>query len=149
MDTTRLPPDFKEFLKLLSDHEVEYLLIGGYAVGYHGYPRTTGDLDLLIRISQENARRLVETFADFGLALPEITADRFLTPDKIFRIGVPPVRLEIHTSVDGVQFDECFANRISAEIDGTSVILIGLEDLKRNKVASGRAKDLDDLEHLG
>jgi len=148
MDTTRLPPDFKEFLSSLNEAKVEYLVIGGYAVGYHGYPRTTGDLDILIRISEENAQRVVNAFQSFGLTAPEINTDRFQKPNMIFRIGVPPVRLEIHTGIDGVFFDECYAQRANAELDGIGVTLIGLEDLKRNKAASGRAKDLDDLEHL-
>lgn len=148
MDTTRLPPDFKEFLSSLNDHEVDYLVIGGYAVGYHGYPRTTGDLDILIRVSEENARRVVDAFRSFGLAAPEINTERFLKANMIFRIGVPPVRLEIHTGIDGVTFEECYGERVVAALDGIDVALIGLEDLKRNRAASARAKDLDDLEHL-
>ena len=148
MDTTRLPPDFKEFLKLLSAHEVEYLLIGGYEVGYHGYPRPSADLDIWIRVEAGNAQKLVETFNEFGLNVPEIHEQRFLEPDRIFRIGVPPVRLEIHTGIDGVEFEECYANRVSGRIDDIDVPLIALEDLKRNKTASGRSKDLNDLENL-
>ena len=148
MDTTRLPPDFKEFLKLLNAQGVEYLLIGGYAVGYHGYPRTTADLDIWIRVESNNARKMVETFHQFGLNVPGLGEHRFLERDKIFRIGVPPVRLEIHTGIDGVEFDECYPNRVSGVIDDIGVTLIALADLKRNKAASGRSKDLNDLENL-
>ena len=92
--------------------------------------------------------KMVEAFRRFGLIVPEINEQRFLEPDKILRIGVPPVRLEIHTGIDGVTFDDCHPNRVDTELDGIRVVLIGLEDLKRNKSASGRAKDLNDLEHL-
>lgn len=148
MDTTRLPPDFKEFLKSLNDHEVEYLLIGGYAVGFHGYPRMTADLDVWIRVNPSNARRIVAAFHAFGLTVPEISEEQFLARDKIFRVGVPPLRLEVHTDIDGVQFEDCYANRVNGTIDETRVTLIGLADLKANKTASGRAKDLNDLENL-
>ena len=148
MDTTRLPPDFKEFLKLLNAHDVDYLLIGGYAVGYHGFPRTTADLDVWIRVDEGNARKLVAAFNEFGLNLPEINTRKFLEPDRIFRIGVPPIRLEIHSGIDGVEFDKCYANRVHDVIDDIPVMLIALEDLKSNKRASGRTKDLHDLENL-
>lgn len=101
-----LPPDFKEFLQLLNDHQVEYLLLGGYAVGYHGYPRATGDM------------------------------------------GNPPLRIEVLTSASGVEFSACYAKRILEIIDGVEVPIIALDDLKQNKQASGRLKDLNDLANL-
>jgi predicted nucleotidyltransferase len=145
---TQLPQDFKEFLKLLNEKRVEYLLIGGYAVGYHGYPRATNDLDIWIAISSDNARNIVAALQEFGFNLPELKADLFLAPESIVRMGVPPMRIEILTSVSGIEFDESYPHRIVDMLDGIEVNLISLDMLKRNKLASGRYKDLDDLEHL-
>jgi hypothetical protein len=144
----RLPKDFKEFLKLLNAHKVEYLLIGGYAVGHYGYPRATADMDIWVAASPENARRTVETLEAFGFSCGSISTDLFLPGSQIVRLGVPPDRLEIVTTISGVQFAECYARRTLAVIDGVEVSLIGLSDLKLNKAASGRLKDLVDLEHL-
>ena len=143
-----LPADFREFLRLLNDAEVEYLLIGGYAVGYHGYPRTTADMDVWVAISADNASKLVGVFRRFGMEDPRLTADLFLQRGKIIRMGAPPMRIEVLTEIDGVSFAECFAAREVATLDGQKVNLISLPHLRRNKQASGRHKDLDDLEHL-
>ncbi len=145
---TQLPQDFKEFLKLLNEQQVDYLLIGGYAVGYHGYPRATNDLDIWIAIHPENAQKIVAVLHEFGFNVPELDADLFLAPDSIVRMGVPPMRLEILTSISGIEFDEAYPQRIVDNLDGVEVNLISLDMLKRNKKASGRFKDLDDLEHL-
>lgn len=144
----QLPPDFKEFLRLLKDHEVRYLLIGGYAVGYHGYPRATEDLDIWVAIHPQNAQKLVSVLKEFGLDDPALTPDLFLQKPKIIRMGFPPMRLEITTSISGVEFDECYQTRIVDMVDGVEVNLIDLEHLKKNKMASGRAKDIADLENL-
>ena len=143
----RLPPDFKEFLRLLHAHRVEYLLIGGYAVGYHGYPRATNDMDIWIAARPENAARMVSVLQEFGFHPPELSPEFFLS-DHIIRMGYPPIRIEITTTISGVQFDECYPARILSVLDGIEVSLIDLDHLKRNKRASGRHKDLDDLEHL-
>lgn len=143
-----LPDDFKEFLKLLSTHQVRYLLIGGFAVGYHGYPRATNDMDVWISISEENAERMVATLKEFGFDLPELEAELFLEQDKIVRMGVPPMRIEVLTSISGVQFEDCYQDRIEDTINGVPAKLISLSRLKANKLASGRHKDLNDLEHL-
>jgi hypothetical protein len=147
MDLT-LPPDFKEFLKLLKELEVRYLLIGGYAVGFHGYPRATDDMDIWVAIHPENAQKLVSVLKSFGFDQPELIAEIFLQEQKIIRMGFPPMRLEITTSISGVEFEECYQTRIIAELDGIEVNLIDLEHLKKNKKASGRPKDLADLEKL-
>jgi hypothetical protein len=147
MDIT-LPPDFKEFLRLLNTHGVEYLLIGGYAVGYHGYPRATNDMDIWIAIHPDNAERMVTVLRTFGFDTPELTADLFLQDHSIVRMGFPPMRIEVLTTISGVQFAACYAERVTAMIDGVDVNLISLPYLKVNKQASGRYKDLDDLEHL-
>lgn len=144
----RIPPDFKEFLQLLNDHQVEYLLVGGYAVGYHGYPRATVDMDIWVAIKVENSEKIVATLRSFGFDVPELEPGIFLQEEKIIRLGVPPVRLEIITSISGVDFDKCYKGRIEAIFDGIKVNIINLEHLKINKLASGRHKDLNDLEHL-
>lgn len=147
MDIT-LPPDFKEFLRLLNTHGVEYLLIGGYAVGYHGYPRATNDMDIWIAIHPDNAERMVTVLRVFGFATPELSIDLFLQDHSIVRMGIPPMRIEVLTTISGVQFAACYAERVRALIDGVDVNLISLPSLKVNKQASGRYKDLDDLDHL-
>lgn len=149
MAMIRLPPDFKEFLRLLKEHDVRYLLIGAYAVNYHGYIRATGDMDIWIAIGPDNANKIVTVLKEFGFENdPEIRPELFLQERKIIRMGVPPMRLEISTSISGVDFDECFRNRIIDQLDGVEVNLIDLENLKKNKQASGRPKDLTDLKKL-
>lgn len=148
MPTILLPPDFKEFLQLLNDHHVDYLLIGGYAVGYHGFPRATGDMDLWIPRHRETAEKLVLVLQAFGFGSADISAGIFLQPDTVIRMGNPPLRLEILTSISGLEFPEAYSQRITDIIDGVSVSIINLEHLKANKRASGRAKDLSDVENL-
>ena len=148
MVTKILPQDFRDFLKLLEDEAVAYLLIGGYAVGYYGYPRATADMDVWIAIDPHNAQKTVRALERFGMRTPEMTADIFQEKGKIIRMGLPPMRLEIQTDISGVDFAECYARRNRVDIGGTQVNLISLDDLKTNKKASGRHKDLEDLEHL-
>ncbi len=143
--TIRLQADFKEFLKLLALNNVEYLLIGGYAVAYYGYSRPTGDMDVWIAISPRNAQRVVTALREFGFT-PSI--ENFLEQNSVVRMGVPPFRLEIITSIDGVSFRECYAARNTVVIDEMEVNLIDLHHLRVNKQASGRLKDLSDLENL-
>lgn len=143
-----LNPDFREFLKSLNDAKVEYLLIGGFAVGYHGYPRATSDLDVWIAISPDNARRVVAALREFGFGAPDLKEDLFLREKLIFRMGVEPIRIEISTKIDGVVFEECWSRRIAGEMDGLPVPIISRQDLLKNKRASGRHKDLDDVEQL-
>ncbi len=143
--TIRLQVDFKEFLKLLASNRVEYLLIGGYAVGYYGYPRPTGDMDIWIGISPANARRVVKALREFDFTA---STKKFLQENSVIRMGVPPFRLEILTTIDGVSFPECYAARQTVVIDGVEVNLIDLHHLRLNKKTSGRLKDLSDLENL-
>jgi len=143
-----LHPDFKDFLKLLNSHKVDYLLIGGYAVGYHGFPRATADIDIWIAINPQNAAKMVKVLTKFGFKVPELSTDLFLHKNKIVRLGNAPVRIEVFTSISGVDFDECFQNKTIAIIDHVKVNIINLEDLKKNKKASGREKDLIDLKKL-
>ncbi len=144
----RLSPDFKEFLQLLNSYDVQYLLIGGYAVGYHGYPRATGDLDIWVAINSLNATKLVTVLEEFGFDLPDVTVELFQEENKVIRMGLPPVRIELVTTISGVTFDECYAERIQDVVEGVSINLISLQKLKKNKQASGRYKDLNDLENL-
>ena len=139
MDIT-LPPDFKEFLRLLNTHRVNYLLIGGYAVGYHGYPRATNDMDIWIAIHPDNAERMVMVLRAFGFDTPDLSIDLFLQDHSIVRMGIPPMRIEVLTTISGVQFAACYAERVTAMIDGIDVHLISLPYLKVNKQASGRYK---------
>lgn len=149
MATMLLPPDFKEFLRLLNSNEVEYLLIGGFAVSFHGYPRATGDMDIWIAVGRSNAERLARTLNEFGFSSDDVVPELFLADDRIVRLGEPPFRIELLTSISGVAFADCFANRVVASIDGVMVNVISRIDLLRNKLASGRTKDLSDLEELG
>lgn len=148
MATIHLPPDFKEFLQLLNEHEVRYLLIGGYAVGYHGYPRATIDMDIWVEIHIENANKIVRVLKEFGFGTSDLKPELFLAEDQIVRMGNPPFRLELLTTISGVEFETCYQNRIIHEFDDIQVNLISLNDLRKNKLASGRHKDLNDLENL-
>jgi len=145
---TRLPKDFRDFLQLLNDHDVEYLLIGGYAVGYHGYPRATADIDIWIEPEKITAEKIVRVLSDFGFDRKDISEEFFLQRDKIIRLGNPPLRIEIQMSISGVEFTSCYKERVEDEIDGIAVKIISLEKLKINKKAANRHKDLDDLEKL-
>ena len=148
MTMTQFPTEFREFLILLNAHEVRYLLIGGYAVGYYGYPRTTADIDFWIAATPENAERMVAVLTEFGFGVEELEAALFLDANRIIRMGYAPLRIEIVMSISGVEFEECYRERERPVLDGIEVSMIGLACLKRNKRASGRHKDLDDLEHL-
>lgn len=148
MAKIELHPDFKDFLKLLNSHNVKYLLVGGYAVGYHGYPRSTGDMDIWIAVNEENAAKAASVLRDFGMTGSDVSDDLFLESGKIIRMGFPPVRIEVLTGASGVEFDECYARRVIALCDDIEIPMISISDLKINKKASGRYKDLEDLEHL-
>ena len=148
MAMIRIPPDFKDFLRLLNSHNVEYLLVGGYAVSYYGYPRTTADIDIWIAIQPDNAKKVVAVIKEFGFDLPELSVELFLQEKHITRMGIPPMRIEVLTTISGVDFAECYAQRTTAIIDGVEVNLISLHHLKINKKASGRLKDLNDLANL-
>jgi hypothetical protein len=148
MGTIELPPDLSEFLRLLSSHGVEYLLVGGYAVGLHGYPRTTGDMDVWVNPSAENASKLVNALVDFGYAASHLSPTPFTNPAKIVRLGVPPVCIDLIMSISGADFASSYARRKLDESAGVPVSLISLDDLKANKRAAGRPKDIDDLNYL-
>jgi predicted nucleotidyltransferase len=144
----QLAQDFKEFLKLLNSKNVEYLVVGGYAVGFYGYPRATGDMDIWIAVNETNAHRVFEIVKDFGFNIPGLTESLFEQKDKVIRMGNPPLRIEILTSISGIDFEKSYQNRKIEQIEGIPVNFIGFQDLIKNKKASGRHKDLDDVEHL-
>ena len=107
----RIPQDFKELLQLLNSKKIEYLVIGGYAVAFHGHPRATGDLDIWVAISKDNAHKIVEALKEFGFDVPDLKDEIFLEKDKNIRMGKEPLRIEILTSIDGVEFNECYKNK--------------------------------------
>ncbi|GJQ42259.1 MAG: hypothetical protein JETCAE03_17570 [Ignavibacteriaceae bacterium] len=144
----KLPKDFSEFLKLLNSKQIEYLLIGGWAVGYYGYPRATGDMDIWVSAKRENAFKLINAFKEFVFDVPELSVELFTKENQITRIGVPPLRIEVLTSISGVKFEECYPNRNVVSIDNIEINLINLDDLKKNKAAAKRFRDLDDLENI-
>ena len=148
MGKISLHPDFKDFLRLLNSNNVDYLLVGGYAVSFHGYPRNTGDLDIWVDTNAANAERVARAIGEFGMPEEQVTAFLFQQPGKVIRMGMPPVRIEVLTGISGVCFKDCYVERIRAEVDGIWVNIISLPMLKENKKASGRIKDLDDLQHL-
>jgi len=148
MVSIELHPDFKDFLRLLNSYGIEYLLVGGYAVGYHGYPRTTGEMDVWIAVSETNAEKTAAAIREFGMPPAQVTKDLFLDSNKVIRMGVPPVRIEVITGASAVDFQACYRRREVVEIDVLPINFILLDDLKKNKQASGRHKDLEDLEHL-
>lgn len=139
--------DFEDLFASLNAHEVRYLVVGGYAVAIHARPRFTDDLDLFISRAAENATRLTDALADFGYGPPEVAPDRFLRPNRIIQLGIPPHRVDILTSIKGVTFDACWTGRMTGKYGGQEVSFIGRSDLVASKEAAG--KDLEDLRLLG
>ncbi len=140
--------DFKEFIQSLNDNQVRYLVIGGYAVALHGYPRYTKDIDIWIEMTPDNAANMMRALEQFGFGSLDLQPDDFLTPDSVIQLGYPPNRIDLITTPDGVDFTTCYANRVEVTIDNILVNFIDLENLKLNKKASGRLQDLADLENL-
>lgn len=143
-----LTKDFKEFVELLIKHKADYLIVGGYAVGFHGYPRYTGDLDIWLRPSRENAEKIIKAVNEFGFGSYSFSTDDFTKVGNIIQLGYPPLRIDLLTELDGVDFHTCFKNKQQVKIEGLMVNFISYNDLIQNKKTSGRHKDLDDLENL-
>lgn len=143
-----LNQDFKEFIQSLNDNHVRYLVVGGYAVALHGHPRYTKDMDVWIEMSPENAANMVKALEQFGFGSLGLPAADFLVPDQIIQLGYPPSRIDLFNTLPGVDFASCYASRVQVEIEGVTVNFIDLENLKKNKRASGRLQDLADLENL-
>ena len=143
-----LNKDFSEFVSLLNAHGVEYLVVGGYALAAHGHPRFTGDLDIWLEMSEMNAGRTLAALHEFGFGSLNIAVADLLKADTVVQLGYPPGRIDLLTSIDGVSFANCAGRREIVQINSLAVPFIGLDDFKINKRASGRLKDLADLESL-
>ena len=143
-----LNQDFREFIQSLNDNGVRYLVIGGYAVALHGHPRYTRDIDIWIEMTPDNAANIVRALEQFGFGSLGLKTADFVTPDQIVQLGYPPNRIDLITTASGVDFADCYTARVAVKVDGVLVSFIDLENLKRNKRASGRLQDLADLENL-
>ncbi len=141
--------DFKELLELFNAHKVEYLIVGGYALAHHGVPRYTGDMDIFVKPDKENALRILKALDNFGFGSLGLEEDDFKSLNKVVQLGYPPVRIDIITSISGVTWDEAYKEHESGKYGGIPVYYIGRKHYILNKKASGRKKDIADLESLG
>lgn len=144
-----LNPDFRDMLHALNDADADFLVVGAYAVAAHGYPRATGDLDIWVRADVDNASKVIAALSAFGAPMDQISEEDFASPAIVFQIGVPPGRIDILTDVSGVDFGTAWDARLSITIDDITFPVLGRADLVANKRASGRPKDLADLDALG
>jgi len=140
-----LNPDFKDMLSCLKGEEVDFIIVGAYALAAHGFPRATGDIDIWVRRSFENAQKIMRALTRFGAPISNLSKEDFTAPDLIVQIGVEPCRIDILTGIDGVGFDEAWQNKVSISIDDLRVDVLSKEDLLRNKLATGRDKDHGDI----
>lgn len=140
--------DFKEFIQLLNKYKVQYLVVGGYAVAAHGYPRYTGDIDFWVNPNVQNARNIINALIEFGFGSLDIEENDFIKPGFVVQLGYPPNRIDILTGISGLKFDECWGERKVIESQGELINFISLFHLKINKIKSGRDKDLLDLKNL-
>ena len=143
-----LDQDFKEFIESLNDNDVRYLVVSGYAVAFHGHPRYTKDIDIWIELEPTNAQKVIAALKQFGFGPLELKAEDFLVEDQIIQLGYPPSRIDLITTLVAVEFEECFATREEVTMDGVVVNFIDVENLKRNKMASGRPQDIADVDNL-
>ena len=143
-----LPRDSKEFIASLNSANVKYLIVGGYALALHGLPRTTSDLDVFVEISAENADRLCAAIREFGFDSVGLQPKDFLSSDQVVQLGVRPGRIDVLTSISGVEFEHAWSNRVSVVWEGLPVSVIGKADLIANKRATGRPRDLTDVAEL-
>jgi hypothetical protein len=140
--------DFAEFLELLNKHQVEYMVVGGYALAFHGKPRQTGDLDIWIDKVKGNAAKMMSVIEEFGSGSLGIKEKDFLKKDSIVQLGYPPVRIDILNAIDGVKFKEAVAGRLTEKIAGVLIPFIGKVDFVKNKKAAGRSQDLSDIKEI-
>jgi hypothetical protein len=142
--------DFLDILRALVESETEFLVVGAHALALHGVPRSTGDLDVWVHPTRENARRVLEALEAFGAPIQAhgVTLADFETPENVYQVGLPPRRIDLMTGLSGVEFQEAFDTRVEVEIDGMQIPFLGLEALRRNKQSTGRDKDLLDLRLL-
>ena len=144
-----IQPDFRDLLALFNAHRVEYMIVGGYALAFHGAPRYTGDIDLFVRPNAANARRILTALDEFGFGTVGLTEEDFRSPDKVVQLGVPPVRIDIITSLSGVSLEDAFAGCVDGKYGDIPVKYIGRAEFISNKRSTGRKKDIADLEALG
>ena len=143
-----LDKDFKEFIELLNEHKVKYLIIGGYAVNFYGYPRYTKDIDLWLWMTKSNIKKLIKAIKDFGFGSLNLTIDDFMTPENIVQLGYEPHRIDLLVDVEGVNFEECYERRTEIKLDEMEVKFLSLPDLIMAKKTAGRLQDLADAEQL-
>ena len=143
-----LQKDLKEFIESLNSNGVEYLIVGAYAVAFHGRPRLTGDIDFFVSHTRENAQRIAKAVADFSSGCITFDVNQLQQPDQMIRIGNEPNRVDILTSVSGVEFDDAWSTRIAAPLDGVSTFFISYDNLIKNKLSTGRLKDAADADEL-
>jgi hypothetical protein len=144
----KLHKDLREFVELLNSHGVEYVVVGGHAVAFHGHPRFTGDIDFLLSPTPGNAARVLACLHEFGFADLTLTEAELVTPGRVIQLGRAPNRIDLLTSISGVSYDEAWQGRVAGELDGLPVSYLGLEALLRNKRAAGRSKDAADVEQI-
>lgn len=140
--------DFREFIELLNEHKVKYLIIGGYAVNFHGYPRYTKDIDFWLWMTEPNIKKLIKAIKEFGFGGLNLEIEDFMAPENIIQLGNEPYRIDLLVDVDGIDFGECYERRIETELDGTDVKFLSLQDLIATKKKAGRLQDLADAEQL-
>ncbi len=143
-----LSKDFREFIELLNENKVRYLVVGGYAVAFHGYPRYTKDLDVWVELSQDNANKIIEALKEFGFGSLGLKPEDFLESDQIIKLGYPPNRIDILTTLKDLKFEDCYKSKVEVDIQGLHIEFIDIENLKKNKRATGRPQDLADAENL-
>ena len=140
--------DFKEFIELLNKNSVKYLVVGGYALAFHGYPRYTKDIDFWVWVNKTNTINIIKPLKEFGFSSLDLNEDDFLSPGYVVQLGLPPARIDMLTSVTGLEFEECYELREHIDIQGSIIDFIDLDSFKKNKKAVGRHQDLADLENL-
>lgn len=143
-----LPEDFKEFIELLNARQVNYLIVGGYAVGFHSRPKFTQDIDFWIENSEENARKILSVLKDFGFGELDVTINDLTNPDMVIQLGYAPLRIDIITDLSGLNFSEAYSRKVKGNYLGVDTYFISIEDLIRNKEIAGRDKDLLDVKWI-
>ncbi len=143
-----LNPDFKDMLSCLKDEGVDFIIVGAYALAAHGFPRATGDIDIWIRSSEDNARKTLRALAKFGAPLSDLTPEDFTNPDMILQLGVEPSRIDILTIISGVEFDQAWREKKAVVVGALEVFVLSKADMLKNKLATGRDKDQGDIAWL-
>lgn len=143
-----IQPDFRDLLASFNSHDVEYMIVGGYALAFHGAPRFTGDLEILVKADAENADRILKALDEFGFGSLDLNTEDFSSPNQVIQLGVPPVRVDILTSISGVSWEQAADSKVTGQYGDTPVYFISLKEFTANKRAVGRTKDLADIEAL-